>query len=218
MIDLVAIKKRCEKTDRLVKEQLWLVHQATSALKDRVELVAEVKRLRRELEWAEAVAHEAGAPSWSFDLEAIKKRCDIATKGPWMVHQEIGGVDSPALDDPDANWQVAKVARAEDRKFIARARKDVPELVAEVGRLREELEQCQRSGIVAYMEMEVELHTDQLRDEVTSLRAVIGEVAIPSLLYCERMYDHDDMARLNLEAALQLRKRVEGSEEERVSR
>lgn len=34
----------------------------------------------------------------------------------------------------------------------------------------------------------------------------IEEVAIPSLRYCEEKYDHDDQARLNLEAAVELHK------------
>lgn len=41
------------------------------------------------------------------------------------------------------------------------------------------------------------------------LLTALTEVAIPSLLYCERKYDHDDQARLNLEAAVEeFRRRI----------
>lgn len=38
--------------------------------------------------------------------------------------------------------------------------------------------------------------------EVDRLKAVLREVAIPSLRYCEQKFDYDDQARLNCEAAL----------------
>lgn len=37
------------------------------------------------------------------------------------------------------------------------------------------------------------------------LRALITEIAIPSLHYCEEKYGHDDQARLNLEAGIGVR-------------
>ena len=43
---------------------------------------------------------------------------------------------------------------------------------------------------------------ERLAAEVERLRALIGEVAIPSLAYCEERYGLDNQARLNLEAGI----------------
>lgn len=89
----------------------------------------------------------------TLDLAAIKARAEAATPGPWKVpianvfvvvapnaphHNPPEGlcppypwrvVVEPSLNDPSA----------EDAEFIAHAREDVPALVAEVERLREEV-------------------------------------------------------------------------------
>lgn len=54
MIDLDAIEKRCKETDKLRKQYPWtwaerVVRLTTEAIKDRKELVTEVKRLREAL-------------------------------------------------------------------------------------------------------------------------------------------------------------------------
>ena len=93
----------------------------------------------------------------SPDLEAIKARAAAATEGPWewddptigqhwsrpepwatVVDDEVncggycyGGSSSPIKSDADG-------------QFIAHAREDIPALVAEVERLREEREELQR--------------------------------------------------------------------------
>lgn len=58
----------------------------------------------------------------------------------------------------------------------------------------------------------IQLLATQLESQASTLARVVGErdrlrralveVAIPSLRYCEQKYDHDNQARLNLEAAL----------------
>ena len=93
----------------------------------------------------------------SPDLEAIKARAAAATEGPWewddptigqhwsrpepwatVVDDEVncggycyGGSSSPIKSDADG-------------QFIAHAREDIPVLLAEVERLREEREELQR--------------------------------------------------------------------------
>lgn len=82
------------------------------------------------------------------ELAAMKRRCEAATKGPWVVdfdsrphgaHQVMSGHrticflgihpedDSYAIDNAD---------------FIAAARTDLPRLIAEVERLRDLLDSC----------------------------------------------------------------------------
>lgn len=88
-----------------------------------------------------------------LDLEAIKKRAESATPGPWeweppsedpypMYDESLIG---PVLDGEKFPVQVLSGwgydasgtnCEPQDREFIAHARTDVPALVAEVERLR----------------------------------------------------------------------------------
>lgn len=90
----------------------------------------------------------------TLDLEAIKAREAAAAPGPWYVDR--GG----EFDDP--YYSISGVCRdrygdnslmvGSDKptaEFIAHARTDVPELVAEVERLRQRLDECQLSDIEA---------------------------------------------------------------------
>jgi len=64
-----------------------------------------------------------------LDLDAIKKREEAATEGPWP-------------DNNTDNWRWPGIPRsqlAKNRHFIAHARTDIPALVAEVERLRAEI-------------------------------------------------------------------------------
>ena len=61
-----------------------------------------------------------------LDLEAIRERCEAATEAPWPDN----GTDS---------WRWPGMPRSQlaaNRRFVARARSDVPALVEEVERLR----------------------------------------------------------------------------------
>jgi len=72
-----------------------------------------------------------------IDLAAIKARCDRATDGPWNVRELP--LDYAEVSDRDSNT-VADAWHINDAYFIANARTDVPALVAEVERLRAEVE------------------------------------------------------------------------------
>jgi hypothetical protein len=111
-------------------------------------------------------------------LDEIKARCEAATPGPWK-HR-----DPPEVQIPDPNWErheivdeslklVAqthypttewKCARNEEMErngpFIAAARTDIPDLLAEVERLRAEAAEMQ----LRIQEQDAEL--DELIDEV----------------------------------------------------
>lgn len=69
------------------------------------------------------------------ELQAIEARAEAATEGPW--HSEDGLVDM-GMDKPTIDLIREDNCRA-NADFIAAARTDIPALVAEVRRLREEL-------------------------------------------------------------------------------
>ena len=89
----------------------------------------------------------------SPDLEAIKARAEAATPGPWAVPgANVFRVIAPEAEHhnprmgacPPYPWRVIAEPSsydpsAADAEFIAHARTDVPDLVAEVERLRTEL-------------------------------------------------------------------------------
>lgn len=75
-----------------------------------------------------------------FDLEAIKARCEAATPGPWSLRTRNA---EPAIVSDSTGLEVARQPRGnapllDDAAFISAARADVPALVAEVERLRDE--------------------------------------------------------------------------------
>src|SRR5512140_2958011 len=84
------------------------------------------------------------------ELDAILRRCAATTAGPWRSMVEgrdhlagdsvivTGPPDDPG---PDIYIQGGIIADAQD--FIAHAKQDVPILVAEVRRLRAEVERLQ---------------------------------------------------------------------------
>lgn len=70
------------------------------------------------------------------DLAAIKNRCNRATKGPWKSYVEgrdhSSGSNFIMTDGEDSYLSGASIA---DQDFIAEARQDIPNLVAEIERL-----------------------------------------------------------------------------------
>lgn len=79
----------------------------------------------------------------ALDREAIRRRLEAATPGPWE-YQGLGEITS-------ATGFITTDAEAHDGPFIAHAREDVPALLAEVERLRdgiEELAALHSPGIV----------------------------------------------------------------------
>lgn len=78
-----------------------------------------------------------------LDLDAIRARVDGATPGMWYwwpldprPHFQVGPTESAPVAEV-----YGPTERGADAEFIAHARTDVPALLAEVERLREELDQ-----------------------------------------------------------------------------
>ena len=80
-----------------------------------------------------------------IDLDVIKARCEAATPGPWYVDRG-GEFDDPYYSIPSVcrdRYGDNSLMVGSDKataEFIAHARTDVPALVAEVERLRAEVE------------------------------------------------------------------------------
>lgn len=85
-------------------------------------------------------------PMSDEDLNAIERRCNAATPGPWRAFIEgrdhLGG-DSFIMTGPEGERgddiylsTYGKAVDDADHDFIAGARQDVPRLLAEVRRLR----------------------------------------------------------------------------------
>lgn len=77
-------------------------------------------------------------------LAEIRARVEAATKGPWVWGQDTHTVDPydlQVLDGASIVWPTAEgllaFHRPADRAFLEHARQDIPDLLAEVERLRE---------------------------------------------------------------------------------
>jgi hypothetical protein len=80
-------------------------------------------------------------PMNDSEIERIKKRCEQATIGPWQSFVEkrdqISGSDFIMTAQEDIYLTGATI---QDQDFIAHARQDIPNLIAEIERLRAELQ------------------------------------------------------------------------------
>ncbi len=88
----------------------------------------------------------------NLDLDAIRQRAEAASPGPWAVNP-VNGYQVKLNNG--TGFLVAHTHRLTDNKdlrdaeFIAHAREDIPALVAEVERLRNELSAARRYGRTA---------------------------------------------------------------------
>lgn len=70
------------------------------------------------------------------ELEAAKALCDASTSGPWRNGFDPCHFDLPEVtDDQTFSYYVTN---AEDAAFIAASRTLIPQLIAEIERLRSE--------------------------------------------------------------------------------
>ena len=86
-------------------------------------------------QYGEPSAAPQGAPGGPINVEAIRKRCEAATPGPWRENPlEYHGM---VLDRN--GYHFAQVDDGGNREFIAHARTDIPALLATVSRQAEEI-------------------------------------------------------------------------------
>ena len=99
-------------------------------------------------------------------LDQIQRRADKAHPGPWVYEQMEGRIENEDGDRRELWWD-----HFHDDIFIANARTDVPDLVAEVRRLQaENAELCRFRAAVSHMEQELnvlrsrEMDADDIAD------------------------------------------------------
>ncbi|MFK8003031.1 MAG: hypothetical protein AB8H86_25910 [Polyangiales bacterium] len=82
----------------------------------------------------------------AIELTAIEDRCNAATAGPWVAYVEgrdhESGSDFIMRGPPDKRSDDLELSNAgqADIDFVAHARQDIPRLVAEVRRLRAQVD------------------------------------------------------------------------------
>jgi hypothetical protein len=84
----------------------------------------------------------------SAELEAIRRRCEAATAGPWESFVEgrdhLGGNDfirTGGLDDQSPDIELLGASTA-DQDFIAHARQDIPRMLDEIERLKKKVNEA----------------------------------------------------------------------------
>lgn len=76
-----------------------------------------------------------------MNLEEIKKRVDDATPGKWEARGESDPyISEVEVDNGFGKESIVSSQKHGDIEFIAHARQDIPNLIAEVERLRKALE------------------------------------------------------------------------------
>ncbi|PPG34494.1 hypothetical protein [Rathayibacter sp. AY2B9] len=87
-----------------------------------------------------------------LDLNTIEARAAAATVGPWATFNRFH-IEAPSVDrnvTQAAEWESSGIEREEDAEFIAHARTDIPALIAEVRRLREEKTAHEEAGCYSW--------------------------------------------------------------------
>ncbi len=117
-------------------------------------------------------------------LAEIEKRCNAATAGPWFpwLVEKVGWTIQVGV-----GWLFRASAKGteQDARFIAHARTDIPDLLSEIKRLREELQLTQigthrlEGTIVQYYSETTQLKA-QLSDAQAALK--VSNEAIQTLL------------------------------------
>lgn len=85
-----------------------------------------------------------------FELKELEKRCNNTSKGDWKSYLEGGDHESgenfimTGIKEGDDIWDKRRGtdiyltgATSSDQKFIAHARQDIPKLILEIKRLKE---------------------------------------------------------------------------------
>ena len=72
-----------------------------------------------------------------LDMDAIRQRCIMATPGPWKSYVEGRDHDSGSSFIMTSGEDIELIgASVADQDFIAHARQDIPQLLAEIRRLK----------------------------------------------------------------------------------
>lgn len=107
----------------------------------------------------------------------IRARAEAATPGPWAPDDVYGLVRPTQIDGfaHPCERAAAQQQTATDAEFIAHSRADVPDLLAEVDRLREEL--ALADGTATALDHE-RAETKRLRDAIHDEAALLSRHAV----------------------------------------
>lgn len=146
-------------------------------------------------------------PSTPLDLDAISARAAAATEGPWVI--ERARIWSGEPHPPKTELLMFRGGRewTPDAEFIAHARTDVPALVEEVKRLREQVG-CMQDGINAAVQAKESVVADRnyaMRQRDEERAAKEGNIAALNAACIER-----DEALVKVAAGLALTDEARG--------
>lgn len=110
-------------------------------------------------------------------VEEARELCEAATEGPWIC----GATDGVVTNDP-RNYLICTHCTDDDKKFIARARTLVPELV-------ELCEEQQQAYYQAYKDYAEDIARWKARAEEAERKA--GQLALDNINHCERIKEMD---------------------------
>lgn len=107
----------------------------------------------------------------SDEIEAIRKRAELATEGPWKKEESRYEGQWNVTSVNEMHDLSACLCRPNDAEFIANAREDIPKLLAEVERLRNDMSEI--AEIVA------DFYTEQGGIRLPShLTPIAGEISV----------------------------------------
>lgn len=99
----------------------------------------------------------------THELEAIRKRADKATEGPWRKEESRYEGQWNVTSVNEMHDLSACLCRLNDAEFIANAREDIPKLLAEVSRLQSQVDRMVSS---AYEYLDTSTHTYMVAEEI----------------------------------------------------
>ena len=108
----------------------------------------------------------------TIDLNAIRKRSEAATEGPWTTFDDVQYIARRTVYEYD-EWTesnvdvIADCSHMHDAAFIAHARQDVPALIELVAQKQAEVERLrtQQERLIAELE-KADKFSDELRAEL----------------------------------------------------
>lgn len=111
-----------------------------------------------------------------LDLDAIQARADAATPGPWHLDDEHIGVWTSAVDapggaicEPSDPYPRGLNHPLENMRFVTHARQDIPALVAEVRRLRDQLAYEERNQDFIWAHLKQLIADERLTEDLEDL-------------------------------------------------
>ncbi|MFU8688418.1 hypothetical protein ACNA6I_01170 [Rossellomorea sp. FS2] len=114
----------------------------------------------------------------TIDLNAIKKRAEAATEGPWYYTEIDRYHISPDIED---GAEIAEAYAEHNAVFIAHARQDVPALIELVAQKQAEVERLrtQQARLIAELEkadkFSDELRAELFRQQLPGIRKIVED-------------------------------------------